>query len=562
MDSWDLLLQVVLLLLVCFIAGSLMASVRQSPLVGFLLAGMIAGGPGSLRVVEAESAIEGIAELGVAMLLFSLGLEFSWQRVLGLGVGNLACGVLQVLLTMAALMLGGVCAGLSISGGIAVGAMLSLSSTATVVGVLVDRSLLDSPIGRNSLAVLLVQDMAVVPLALLIPLLGSSGGLVEMLPRIAGILAAGAGVVIALYLSLNLLAVRVMKTRSIGQNRELMVVLSVIVGLGATWGAHAAGLSPALGAFVAGMFLGNSPFAFQIRADVASLRIVLLTLFFGSVGLLADPLWMLGNLPLVLALSGSILLIKVIVVAVLFRVVGQASGTSLGSGLSLSSVGEFAFVLGSQARGEGLITELQSNAIVSAAIVTLLVTPTLITLAPRIASWLNGRVYVPLELDERARLSEHEYDCLVVGYGPAGRGAGVALQERSSRVLVMDLGLEGVRLAGAAGFHALRADATAGEVLQHVHAERLRLVVITVPGFHDSMSILQQIRRLAPLAVIVVRSRYRIHEQEFRMAGADVVVGDEEEVGRALAGAIEGIRGIWEVARVEGGSEAGVGRGT
>lgn len=190
---------------------------------------------------------------------------------------------------------------------------------------------------------------------------------------------------------------------------------------------------------------------------------------------------------------------------------------------------------------------MQSNAIVSAAIVTLLATPTMIAWAPRISSWLNGRVSVPLVPDQRQRLSEHSYDCLLVGYGPAGRGAGVALQERSERVLVMDLGMEGVRLAGAAGFHALRADATAGEALQHVHAERLRLVVITVPGFHDSLSILQQIRRLSPLAVIVVRSRYRIHEQEFRTAGADVVVGDEEEVGRALAGAIAGLQGVWEV---------------
>jgi CPA2 family monovalent cation:H+ antiporter-2 len=547
MDSWDLLLQVVLLLLVCFIAGSLMAVLRQSPLVGFLLAGMVIGGPGSLQVVEAQSAIEGIAELGVAMLLFSLGLEFSWQRVLGLGVRNLLCGVLQVLLTTGALTLAGVCAGLSFAGSLAVGGMLSLSSTATVVGVLVDRSLMDSPQGRNSLAVLLVQDMAVVPLALLIPLAGSTGGIAEMLPRIAGILAAGSGVVIMLYLALNLLAVRVMRTRSIGQNRELMVVLSVIVGLGATWGAHAAGLSPALGAFVAGMFLGNSPFAFQIRADVASLRIVLLTLFFGSVGLLADPVWMLRNVLLVLSLSGSLLLIKTLVTAVIFRVTGQRSGTSLATGLSLCSVGEFAFVLGSQARGEGLITELQSNAIVSAAIVTLLATPTLITWSPRIASWLNGRVYVRLDGGQREQLSQQVADCLVVGYGPAGRGAAAALQEHSRRVLVLDLSLEGVGLAQAAGFQALRADATTGEILQHVHAEGLRLVVITVPGFHDSMSILQQIRRMSPRALIMVRSRYRIHESEFRLAGADVVVGDEEEVGRALSGAISSLRGVWDV---------------
>lgn len=546
MDTWDLLLQVVLLLLACFVAGSLMVMVHQSPLVGFLVAGMILGGPGSLAVVSADGAIEGIAELGVAMLLFSLGLEFSWTRVLGLGKLNLLCGVLQILLTMGVLTVAGLFWNLSLSASIAVSAMVSLSSTATVLGVLSDRSLMDSPMGRNSIAVLLVQDMAVVPLALLIPLLGDSEASDSIYPRIAGIAAAGVGVILVLYFSLNILAVRVMKMRSIGQNRELMVVLSVVVGLGATWAAHAAKLSPALGAFVAGMFLGNSPFAFQIRADVASLRIVLLTLFFGSVGLIADPVWMFHNLIPVLALSTLILVVKVTVVAVLFRVVRHASGTSLGTGLCLGSVGEFAFVLGSQSLAEGLISGDQYNALVSAAIVSLLLTPTLITFAPGLASWLNGNVYARIAGTSREQLQAHDWDCLIVGFGPAGRGAANALVHSASRVLVIDLGAEGVSSAKAAGFHAMQADATMGEILQHLHPERLKLVVITVPGFHDSMSVLQQIRRMAPDATTVVRSRYRLHQQEFRSAGADVVVGDEEEVGAALCAAIKRIPAIRE----------------
>ena len=234
MDTWDLLLQIVLLLLACFAAGGVMVMFRQSPLVGFLLAGLVLGGPGSFAVVKAESEIEGLAELGVALLLFSLGLEFSLQRVLGLGIRALMIGVLQVVVTMAVCTLIGCALGLSPAGSIACSAMITLSSTATAAGVLTDRSLLDSPIGRNSIAVLLVQDMAVVPLAVLIPLLGNTSGNSAMLPRIGGILLAGVGVVITLYLLLNLLAVRVMRTRSIGQNRELMVLLSIIVGLGAT----------------------------------------------------------------------------------------------------------------------------------------------------------------------------------------------------------------------------------------------------------------------------------------------------------------------------------------
>ncbi|MEY4188730.1 MAG: Glutathione-regulated potassium-efflux system protein KefC [Planctomycetota bacterium] len=538
MDTWDLLLQIVLLLLACFAAGGVMVMLRQSPLVGFLLAGLLVGGPGSFAIVKAESEIEGLAELGVALLLFSLGLEFSWQRVLGLGTRTLIAGVLQVLVTMAVFTLLGRSLGLGFAGSIACSAMITLSSTATAVGVLADRSLLDSPMGRNSIAVLLVQDMAVVPLAVLIPLLGNSSGSGAMLPRILGIILAGGGVVVALYLLLNLLAVRVMKMRSIGQNRELMVLLSVIVGLGATWSAHAAGLSPALGAFVAGMYLGNSPFALQIRADVASLKIVLLTLFFGTVGLLADPLWMFQNLTTVLALALMILTVKVLVVAVLFRTSGAPSGTSLATGLCLGSVGEFAFVLGGQAIEVGLLTESHFNAIVSASIVSLILTPTLITVAPGLAAWLNGRVNEPLDGNSRQQLAKQQCDCLIIGYGPAGRGAGTALTHCAEKVMVIDLGAEGVRSAHAAGFHAMQADASSGEVLQHLHLERLRLVVITVPGFHDSMAMLQQIRRMAPNATVIVRSRYSLHQPEFLAAGADVVAGDEAEVGQALAAAI------------------------
>jgi CPA2 family monovalent cation:H+ antiporter-2 len=544
MDTWDLLLQIVLLLLACFAAGGVMAMLRQSPLVGFLLAGLILGGPGRFAIVRAESEIEGLAELGVALLLFSLGLEFSWQRVLGLGTKTLIAGVLQVLVTMAVFTLLGLSLGLGFAGSVACSAMITLSSTATAVGVLADRALLDSPMGRNSIAVLLVQDMAVVPLAVLIPLLGNTSGSGTMLPRVFGIILAGGGVVAALYLLLNLLAVRVMKTRSIGQNRELMVLLSVIVGLGATWSAHAAGLSPALGAFVAGMYLGNSPFALQIRADVASLKIVLLTLFFGTVGLLADPVWMFRNLTTVLALAMMILTVKVMVVAVLFRTFGTPAGTSLATGLCLGSVGEFAFVLGGQAIDAGLLTESHFNAIVSASIVSLILTPTLITVAPGLAAWLNGRVNEPLDGSSRQQLAKQQCDCLIIGYGPAGRGAGTALTHRAEKVMVIDLGAEGVRSAHAAGFHAMQADASSGEVLQHLHLERLKLVVITVPGFHDSMAMLQQIRRMAPNATVIVRSRYSLHQPEFLAAGADVVAGDEAEVGQALAAAISRLRAL------------------
>jgi CPA2 family monovalent cation:H+ antiporter-2 len=535
MDSWNMLLQIILLLLACLLAGSLMSALKQSPLVGYLLAGMVMGGPGSLAIVKAEQQIESIAELGVALLLFSLGLEFSWKRVIGLGKSTLLCGVAQVVTT---LILGAlVCGlwGLPFTTSVAIGAMICLSSTAAVLRVLVDRGEMDSPSGRNSLAVLLVQDMAVVPLAILIPLLAEGGEPAAIASRVFSILLAAFVIIGSLYFLMNYVAVRALQSASFGRNRELTVLLSVIIGLGATWAAHAAKLSPALGAFVAGMFLGNSKFAVQVRADVSSLRIVLLTLFFGAVGMIANPVWMFKNLPTVLSLAAVILAGKAVIIWGLFRLFGQSSGVSLSTGLCLCQVGEFAFVLGSEARTGGILSVTQYSAIVSASIVTLMVTPWLISVAHKVSAWLNRRRHSTTA--QQADHSDGHLSCevLVIGFGPAGRGAVRGLQEIRDCVLVVDLSSTGIAAAEALGFRAVIGDAGNAEVLEHLHLEHVRVVVITLPSRGDALAVLNLVRSLTPQATKIVRSRYQLYMSEFLEAGADFVLGDEEEISNAMA---------------------------
>jgi CPA2 family monovalent cation:H+ antiporter-2 len=240
MESWDMLLQIIILLLACLLAGSLMAWLKQSPLVGYLLAGMVMGGPGSLAIVKGEQHIESIAELGVALLLFSLGLEFSWKRVIGFGKMTLLAGAAQVIVT---LLLAALCCrvfGLPTATSLAIGAMICLSSTAAVLRVLIDRGEMDSQAGRNSLAVLLVQDMAVVPLAILVPLLSEGGepGAIAV-ADFRGSARGRRGDRQPVF-CLNYVAVKAFQSVAFGRNRELTVLLSVIIGLGATWAAHAA----------------------------------------------------------------------------------------------------------------------------------------------------------------------------------------------------------------------------------------------------------------------------------------------------------------------------------
>jgi CPA2 family monovalent cation:H+ antiporter-2 len=539
MDSWGLLIEIVVLLAACLAAGAMLSYLRQSPLVGYLLAGMLLGGPGSLGLIHAETDIEAIAELGVALLLFSLGLEFSWRRLKGLGAATLMAGAAQVFITglIAALVAAGF--GLGAVEAVAVGAMLSLSSTAAVLRLLMDRGEVDSFHGRNAIAILLVQDMAVVPLAILMTLLAGGGSPGQIAFDVAKVVGLAGGLVGLLYVLVNHVFVAALGHLSVEKNRELTILLAVVVGLGSTWAAHAVGLSAALGAFVAGMFLGSSRFAVQIRADVSSLRVVLLTLFFGAVGMVADPIWIAQNLAMVLAIAALIMSAKAVIVGIILRGIGQPLGASLATGLCLGQVGEFAFVLGSAGKAGGIVTDETYMVIVSSAIVSLLLTPYLVGLAPPMAlamERLRQRLGRPPTLQSQEP-DDHGIrpDVIIVGFGPAGQAVGHALVKSPWSVLVLDLNPTAEKAAEAIGLNGHIGDATQIEVLEHVGARFAKLVVITLPARLGALTILEHVRQLAPAAHVVVRSRYQLHTSDFETAGAHAVIGDEEQVGARLS---------------------------
>jgi CPA2 family monovalent cation:H+ antiporter-2 len=358
------------------------------------------------------------------------------------------------------------------------------------------------------------------------------------------ILGLALGLIAALYVLLNFVAVRALQVLSIEQNRELTLLLAVLVGLGATWSAHAAGLSPALGAFVAGMFLGGSPFATQIRADVSSLRVVLLTLFFGAVGMVADPAWIIGHVPIVLGVAALILVLKSALVWAVLRAFGQPDGTALATGLCLAQVGEFAFVLGNSAKTGGVISDSLSSLLVSSSIVTLFLTPYLVQFAPRAALWIERLRSGPTT--QRAAADEVQHpEIVIVGFGPAGQAVGRELATLNRRVLVLDLNPAARTTAEAMGLRGEIGDAASLDVLEHLHVSAARIVVITLPARTAALTVLENVRSLAPTAVIIVRSRYQLHQPEFSEAGADIVIGDEQEVGSGLCDQLREQLAVW-----------------
>jgi CPA2 family monovalent cation:H+ antiporter-2 len=539
---WTIILDLLLLLAAALTLGTLCELLRQSAIVGYLLAGL-ALGPHALGLIGSAGEVNALAELGVALLLFTIGLEFSWRRLRSLGPAALWAGVLQVSITLIAAGLGAMLLGFGPAAATAIGAMIALSSTACVLRILVARAEIDSVHGRHVLGILLVQDLAVIPLVLVIGVMGGDarpGVAVLALAEALGLAAVLLGLFIVLF---NVLVPRVLQTGPMQRNRELPTLLAIVVALGSAWAAHWMGLSPALGAFAAGVLLAASPFATQVRADVASLRTVLMTLFFSSVGMLADPAWMVSH---ALELTGLVILIVVgkalVIWPVLWRL-GVPPAPALASGLCLAQIGEFSFVLAETGRAAGVVIDALFQAIVSTTIVTLFLTPYLVTWGPAAAHGVIERLRAR-RLIRGPRAPAEQPDAppqghvIVVGFGPAGQEVARSLVRRAESVTVVDLSRRALAAAHRMGMIAQIGDATQAEVLDHAHLASAAVVVITVPDPVAARTIVQLARARAPDAQVIARARYHVYRWELEHAGAHVVIDEEQQVGRLIAAVV------------------------
>ncbi|HZJ03544.1 MAG TPA: cation:proton antiporter [Thermoleophilia bacterium] len=542
---WGQLADIMILLGAALVLGILAEQLRQSAIIGYLLAGMLIG-PNVLGLIPTGEEVDLLAELGAALLLFTIGLEFSLRRLLRLGWVPFVAGGAQILLTGAAGYLVALALGLGSRPALAVGAVAALSSTAFVVRVLTDRAQTDSVFGRNAIAILLIQDIAVVPLVFFVSALSGDGGLDETLldlGRAALLGAVGLGV---LYLLVGVLLPMVFRLGGLTRNRELPILLAVLVALGATWGAHSIEFSPAVGAFAAGLLLAESPFAVQIRSDIAALRTLLITLFFSSVGMFGDPAWALSNAGMVLALVALVVVGKSGIVAGLFRLLGYRLGTALATGLTIAQVGEFSFVLAQVARGGGLFDDDLFRLILSVTVLTLLLTPYLASAAARVlpeaAAARRGQGG-----GRQAELAcgDGPGQVVVIGYGPAGQRAADAMREAGvERLTAVDLN---PRNAVAAREHGIRlhlGDATHAEVLEHLEIGCAAAVLITTPDPSATKRVIDLVRFLAPQAHILVRARYHIYQEDFRRAGATTIVDEEAQVGLQLASEARELLGL------------------
>jgi CPA2 family monovalent cation:H+ antiporter-2 len=471
-------------------------------------------------------------------LLFTIGLEFSWPRLKRLGVAALGGGAAQVVVTMGVGFLCSKFLSLDFKASIAVGAIVSLSSTACVLKLLIARAEIESVHGRYALGILLMQDIAVVPLFLLVSVLGADGSIGEVgMGMLKAVGLAGVLVVLLLVL-LNKVAPLILGMDALRQNRDLPILLAFVVGIGAAWGSHELKLSPALGAFVAGMILAESPFATQLRADVASIKTLLMTLFFATIGMLGDPVWFVENIGAVTALLSAIIIGKAVIVWGVLNVFGVPSRAALASGICLAQAGEFSFVLAATAATSELIDQGTFKLIVSTTIMSLFVTPYLVMLAPDASHWIHrviGFGSGTRDHDEQVADDDERKHVVVIGFGPAGQAIGQAASKMHLRVDIVDMNASIIRTARSMGLYAHIADASHADVLEHLKIHNADIAIVTIPDPPAAKKIIGLIRECAPDIHLIARGRYHRYTQELLDAGADDVLDEEQLVGTRLA---------------------------
>ena len=505
---------------------------RLPPLVGFLLTGIVIG-PSGAGLIPDPDAVSALSEIGVVLLLFAIGLELSLSDVLRWGRSVLVAGGAQAAGMIALVMLAGAAFGAPPGRTLFYAFLAAMSSTAVVTRALADRSELDTPHGRESVSILLFQDLCVVPFMLLVPLLAGRGEAAG-----GGIwlrVLAGLAVIAALVVG-GRLVVRWTLDRIVGlRDRELFTLCVGFFAIATALVTAEVGFSLAIGAFLAGLVISESEYGLQALSDVLPFRALFSGVFFTSIGMLLDLRLVLGE-PLVLAgVTLALIAAKTAVTAGAVMLRGRPSDVGLMTGLSLAQVGEFSFVLAAAGLPLGLFASGDYQRFLSVAALSMMATPFLVAAArpaaDALARWLPPRP----RLDDTARAAGAARDhAVIIGYGVAGRYLTRMLQAAGITAVVIDQSPELVRQARDDGLPAVFGDGTRHGVLESVAVARARIVVFAISSPSDERRGVAAAREAAPAARIVVRTRYvRAIDDLMRQGATDVVV-EEFEVSLEL----------------------------
>lgn len=499
--------------------------------VGFLVAGALLG-PYGLDVVDDVARVEVFAEVGVVMLLFTIGVEFSLAHIASLRavVGG---GLIQIGSAIALSVLAGAAFGLPVNQGVFWGFLIAMSSTAIVLKMVTERGETNSPHGRLTIGILIVQDLAVVLMMVLTPVLGSqgNGGIAVVLWPLAKALLLVTLILVTARFLVPRLLIEVVRSRS----RELFVITIILVCLGIAWLSSLAGLSLALGAFIAGLIISESEYSHQAMAEILPFRDSFNSLFFISIGMLLDLRVLLAHPFLVAGLVAAIVAGKFVTSAVAAVAVGYSWRPAVLTGVALAQVGEFSFILSKVGRDVGLLTDQSFQVFLTVSVLTLLLAPFLIQASPALARRAEAIQRLRRWLPDRAadayaipplHLRDHT---IIAGYGVNGRNLAQVLRETEIAFVVVEMDGETVRQEQQKGMSMYFGDVTHPQVLRRLGIHEARALVLAISDPIATRRAVKVARQLNPALHIIARTRYLREIDDLRETGADQVVPEEFE---------------------------------
>ncbi len=529
------LTSVLLLLTSSVMAVALFRALRLPAMLAYFMLGILFG-PFAFDLLPSTESGRQVAEFGIVFLMFSIGLEFSLPKLYAMRKTLFGLGGAQVIITLFTTILIGKMVGLSLTTAFLIGAALTMSSTAIVSKILMERIDLNSRHGRLSIGILLFQDLAVIPVLVLIPALGANS---DNLIHTLSLSALKSVVLLFLLFTFGKTIVNfwfglVARQRS----RELFVMNVLMVTLLLSAATKLAGLSYALGAFIAGMLISETRYRYQVESDIAPFRDILLGLFFISVGMLLDFNYMIDHFDLVMMLLVGFVLFKAIVVALLTKFFGFELGVGIRTGIILAQAGEFSFVILALGLEQNLIGGNNLQLVLSASLLSMVIAPFVIQYNGRIArklvkSYTRNSSHVVEDISNHGKdLKDHVIIC---GYGRSGQYLGRFLKEENIPFIALDIDPERVKEAAAAGEHVVYGDAGRRIVLEAAGASRAKAMIVSYADNRASMKVLHVVQEAYPDLPVIVRTFDDTYMDELRSAGATEVVPEVLEGSLMLA---------------------------
>jgi monovalent cation:H+ antiporter-2, CPA2 family len=529
-----LLSDVVIILGLAVVVILLFQRFRLPTILGFLITGVIAG-PYGLSLIKAVHDIEILAEIGVILLLFIIGMEFSLRNLALIKRTVLLGGATQVGVTILLVALLLMTFNFTGPEAFFVGFLFALSSTAIVLKLLQDKGEINSPHGKVVLGILIFQDIIVVPMMLVAPLMaGDSDNIVlELLLMVLK----GAFVIVFVLISARYLVPKLLFLVAQTKSKELFILSIVVICFAVAWLTQSLGLSLALGAFMAGLIISESEYSHQATSNILPFREIFTSFFFVSIGMLLDFSFLIEHLLVILLFTVCTFILKGIIAAIAARMLQYPLRTSLLVGLSLFQVGEFAFILSKTGINSGLLSEEVYQYFLSVSLLTMAITPFVIgsyhTIANKMsARWAtagNNLPRTPVSTDPADDLHHLEDHIVIIGYGINGRNVAKAARHADIPYVIVELNAVTVKEERLRGEPILYGDAVHGVILSHVHIHKARVVVIAISDPEATKRIISSIREVTDKVHIIVRTRFvQEMEDNFRL-GADEVVPEEFE---------------------------------